>query len=145
MTLISFFDEDPVDNIGDILYLMPKRCIFLGESKLMKKRKRNIIEDFVKSRDLDVELVFRSLPSGDIDATLSLLRDLMVEYPDSIFDVSGGTELLIAAAGIISSVPSSVPAISSFGARSANTMCSPAVSLRRRWSRSSTAARTWTA
>ena len=102
MTLISFFDEDPVDNIGDILYLMPKRCIFLGESKLMKKRKRNIIEDFVKSRDLDVELVFRSLPSGDIDATLSLLRDLMVEYPDSIFDVSGGTELLIAAAGIIS-------------------------------------------
>lgn len=81
---------------------MPKRCIFLGESKLMKKRKRNIIEDFVKSRGLDVELVFRSLPSGDIDATLSLLRDLIVEYPDSIFDVSGGTELLIAAAGIIS-------------------------------------------
>lgn len=102
MTLISFFDEDPLDNIGDILYLLPKRCVFLGDDKLMKKRKRALMEQFLRKRGMDTKIVFRSLPRGDIDGALELLRKLISEYPDSIFDVTGGTELHLAAAGIVS-------------------------------------------
>lgn len=102
MTLISFFDEDPIDNIGDIIYLQPQTCIFLGDDKLMKKRKKAQISQFVLDRGLQTQVSFRSLPRNDIDSTLEVLRELITEYPDSIFDVSGGTELLIAAAGIIS-------------------------------------------
>lgn len=102
MTLISFFDKDPLDNVGDILYLLPERCVFLGDDRIMKKRRRAQIEALVRERNLSVELIFRALPRGDIDGTLELLRMLITEYPDCIFDVTGGTELLLSAAGIIS-------------------------------------------
>jgi hypothetical protein len=39
---------------------------------------------------------------GDLDRSLEILRELIVEYPDSIFDVSGGTELHLVVAGIVS-------------------------------------------
>lgn len=102
MTLISFFDEDPVDNIADILYLQPAHCVFLGDDMVMKKRKRALIEQFVQARGLAVQVEFHSLPRGDIEGTLDLMRRLITSYPDSILDVSGGTELLLCAAGIIS-------------------------------------------
>lgn len=102
MTLISFFDEDPIDNIGDIVLLKPSRCIFLGDDKLMKKRRRNLITKFVENRSMETTVEFHSLPRGDIDGTLGLLRELIERYPDCIFDVTGGTEMHLAAAGIIS-------------------------------------------
>ena len=40
MTLISFFDEDPVDNIGDLVFYHPARCIFVGPDIVMRKRRR---------------------------------------------------------------------------------------------------------
>lgn len=101
MTLISFFDEDPLDNVGDLLYLQPKRCVFLGNDVLMSKRRRRNLEHFVAQRGLGMELQFRALPQGDMERTVCLLRELVTEYPDSILDVSGGTEMFLVAAGII--------------------------------------------
>ena len=40
MTLISFFDEDPVDNIGDLVYFQAERCVFVGPDKVMRKKRR---------------------------------------------------------------------------------------------------------
>lgn len=101
MTLISFYDEDPLDNAGDLLYFLPERCVFIGNDAVMTKRHKRALQDFVLRRELPIRLEFRSLPAGDIEQALCLLRELIMDYPDSIFDVTGGTELLLSAAGII--------------------------------------------
>lgn len=101
MTLISFFDEDPVDNIGDLVFYHPARCIFVGPDNVMRKRRRGNIQRFVEQRGWDTELIFRSVNAADLEAAVETLRELIEEYPDSVFDVTGGTELMITAAGII--------------------------------------------
>lgn len=101
MTLISFFDEDPVDNIGDLLFFRAERCIFVGPDVVMRKRRRRNLTEFVQERGLETELIFRSVPNDDLEEAVAVLRDLVMEYQNSVFDVTGGTELLLAAAGII--------------------------------------------
>lgn len=101
MTLISFFDEDPVDNIGDLVFYHPARCIFVGPDIVMRKRRRGNIQRFLEARGWDTELVFRSVDPGDLEGAVEVLREFIGEYPDSVFDVTGGTELMITAAGII--------------------------------------------
>lgn len=101
MTLISFFDEDAIDNVGDLLYFLPERCIFLGPDTVMTKRRRRSLEHFVDSRGLDTEVICKTVPAGDLENAVDVLRELVMDYPDCILDVSGGTELMITAAGII--------------------------------------------
>lgn len=101
MTLISFFDEDPVDNIGDLVYFQPERCVFVGPDVVMRKRRRRNILNFLKERGMETEVIFRSVKPDSLEEAVELLREMVMDYPDSIFDVTGGTELMIAAAGII--------------------------------------------
>lgn len=101
MTLISFFDEDPVDNIGDLLYFRPARCVFVGPDKVMRRHRKSNLRRFVENRGWNTELIFRSVPAGDLEAAVDELRGLIEAYPDSVFDVTGGTELMITAAGIL--------------------------------------------
>lgn len=101
MTLISFFDEDPVDNIGDLVFFQPERCIFVGPENVMQKRRRERIRRFVEKRGWNTELIFAGVPAGDLEAAVELLREQIESYPDCVFDVTGGTELMITAAGII--------------------------------------------
>ena len=44
MTLISIFDPDPLDNIGEILFVNPDKCIFIGESPILSKAERRKID-----------------------------------------------------------------------------------------------------
>ncbi len=101
MTLISFFDEDPVDNIGDLVFYRPARCIFVGPDIVMRKRRRENIREFVLGRGWDTQVDFLSVAAGDLEAAVETLRGLIEEYPDCVFDVTGGTELMLCAAGII--------------------------------------------
>lgn len=101
MTLISFYDEDPLDNVGDILYFQPETCIFLGESPVLSNRQRNILTNFFEGRGIDIRIEYHCIVRGDIEEARSLLTQLVMEYPDCILDVSGGTEMLIAVAGYV--------------------------------------------
>ena len=101
MTLISFFDEDPLDNIGDILYLKPDTCVFIGESSVISKQRRKTINRFLSSRGLPTQTKFFTILCGDMEEAKDRLARLVMEYPDCIFDVTGGTEMMIALAGIV--------------------------------------------
>ena len=101
MTLISFFDEDPLDNVGDILYFQPKTCIFIGESPFLNKEKKQILSRFLKERGLDVALEYHSIPRGDLAEGRDRLARLAGKYGDCIFDLSGGTKMLITLAGYV--------------------------------------------
>ena len=102
MTLISFFDEDPLDNIGDILFLNPDLCIFLGESSATMTKCLNRIRKLLDSRKLPTQVLAQSVPYGDMDSAKDVLTRLVAKYPDAILDVSGGSEMMISLAGTIS-------------------------------------------
>ena len=102
MVLISFFDEDPLDNIGDILFLKPEICIFLGEKSIIKDKKLDPMRTILQRRGLSTQIRGESVPAGDMEAATDKLVRLIQAHPDCILDVTGGTEMLIALAGNIS-------------------------------------------
>ncbi len=101
MILISFFDPDPLDNIGDILFFQPSKCIFIGESSVIRKNEKKKILQFLKNRGMATAIDYHCIPSGDKDEALNRLTRLVEANPDCIFDVSGGTEMLISLAGYV--------------------------------------------
>ena len=101
MTLISFFDEDPLDNIGDILYLEPETCIFIGESSVINRRRKNSISRFLEQRGMEITVEYICIPYGDVEEARDRLARLVMDYPDCVLDVTGGTEMMIALAGYI--------------------------------------------
>ena len=72
MVLISFFDEDPLDNIGDILFLKPEICIFLGEKSIIKDKKLDPMRTILQRRGLSTQIRGESVPAGDMEAAEKL-------------------------------------------------------------------------
>ncbi len=101
MTLISFFDRDPLDNIGDILFFRPEVCIFVGETDFVDNKARRGISQFLAGRNMDIRVEYYSVPQGDIDSAKGRLERILAEHPQAVLDVSGGTEMLIALAGSV--------------------------------------------
>ncbi len=101
MTLISLYDRDPLDNIGDILSFCPDHCIFLGDSSVMEDSDPYTITRFLKARGMDLPVEFCSVPHGDMDTARERMAQILTDHPGCIMDVSGGTEMLIALAGIM--------------------------------------------
>ena len=104
MTLISFFDEDPLDNIGDILFLKPDVCVFLGENGSTMERHLKGIRKVLDNRKLPTQIIGQSVPFGDMASAKDILTRLICKHPDAILDVTGGSEMLIALAGNIADV-----------------------------------------
>jgi len=101
MTLISFFDPDPLDNIGDILFFHPQRCIFVGEDNMIGVSEQEKIDRFLRNRRMDTVVEYRTISYGDLEGATDILARIVMEYPDCVFDVSGGTEMLLSLAGRI--------------------------------------------
>ncbi len=99
MTLISFFDPDPLDNIGDILFFHPEKCIFIGEDSVIRAPERDKITHFLQNRQMNTRVEYHSIPYGDLDGATDILARILMDHPDCVFDVSGGTEMLLSLAG----------------------------------------------
>ena len=99
MTLISIFDPDPLDNIGDILFFNPHKCIFIGESPTLSKKERRRINSFLEHRSMETLIEYHCIPRGDLQEATDRMARLVSDNPDCIFDVSGGTEMLLQLAG----------------------------------------------
>ena len=99
MTLISIFDPDPLDNISDIIYFNPDKCIFIGESPTLSKKERRRINRFLDHRGMKTAIEYHCIPNGDLDEATNRMTRVVQDNPDCIFDVSGGTEMLLQLAG----------------------------------------------
>lgn len=101
MTYIEFFDTSAPENICACLTQAPERVIFIGDStRLMNKhiaRYSGIFQD----RGLNIDFSCRSVSKNDLHAATALLTELVETYDDCVFDVTGGSELLLVALGIV--------------------------------------------
>ncbi|MBR0041115.1 MAG: DUF1887 family protein [Oscillospiraceae bacterium] len=102
-TLIELFDRRPLENILGAEIFRPKRVVyicpeFVARSAALQKQMRV----FFKRRALQTELIFFKADIYNADAVLALLRTILARYPDCAMDITGGTDAVLFAAGLLS-------------------------------------------
>lgn len=101
MTYIEFFDKVASENVSACLTYVPDRVIYIGEnSKLMKKHIANY-ERVFKNRGCNIEFLYRTICRSNPSDAVRVLSELVEEYDDCIFDITGGEEMYILALGIV--------------------------------------------
>ena len=102
-TLIELYDERPLENILGAEMFRPRRVVYIcpeavARSAALHKQMRV----FFKRRALQAELVFFKADVYNADAVLALLRTILARYPDCAMDITGGTDAVLFAAGLLS-------------------------------------------
>lgn len=102
-TLIELFDRRPLENILGAEMFRPRRIVyicpeFVARGAALHRRMRLLF----RRRGLQAELIFFKADMYNADAVLALLRSILERYPDCAMDITGGTDDVLFAAGLLS-------------------------------------------
>lgn len=100
MTVVEFLSDDPVENVASLVSLEPERVIFLGRSEWVT-RHRACCERLNAALGGKTELLFRTIDLWDFEGISETLTTVCAQYEDVCFDLTGGDETLLAAAGSV--------------------------------------------
>lgn len=101
MTYIEFFDKNATENVCSCLSCVPERVIFIGNNSKQMKKQIDIYQRIFEKRGHSIQFEYRTTPRNDLENAVLLLERLLGIYPDCVFDITGGDELLLLALGII--------------------------------------------
>ena len=102
-TLIELYDSRPLENVLGVEMFRPERVVYIcPKAAIDNKRLQNKLKDYFAYRGLDVELRFQRASIYDAEAMLRLLRGVVARYPDCALDITGGTDAVLFAAGLLS-------------------------------------------
>ena len=101
MTYIEFFGRNATENVCSSLSNAPDRVIFVGNNSKMMKKHIAYYQRVFDNRGEKIQFEYRSVARNDVDNAVSQLEKLLEEYPDCVFDITGGDELLLMALGIL--------------------------------------------
>jgi len=99
-TLIECFEKTHIENIIASLVFKPDRLIFLCTNKVKDQDARRYAR-FLKSIGQSTTVITKRLPSGNVEAILNKLYDIITPEENYIFDITGGEELLIYSIGAL--------------------------------------------
>lgn len=101
MTYIEFFDKDVIENICGCLVSVPDRVILIGGNKKSLKKHAERYHQFFLDRGHEIDFGFRTVNKNSLNDIVDMLSDIVEEYEDCVFDLTGGQELMLVAVGII--------------------------------------------
>ena len=102
-TLIELFDRRPLENVLGAEMFRPKRVVYIcPEFAARNAALHKKIRAYFSLRGQQVELIFFKADIYDAEAVLSLLRSILARYPDCAMDITGGTDAVLFAAGLLS-------------------------------------------
>ena len=101
MTYIEFFDTSPAKNICTCLTRVPERVIFIGSNAKRMHRHVEKYGQIFRDRGQTVEFVVKSTSQSNLENAVRLLTSIVEEFDDCVFDITGGTEILLVALGIV--------------------------------------------
>ncbi len=102
MTIIEFFDENSIENIAGALLCRPKRVVFVGDGRKRIERSIENYRSVLLSKGIDSELLYRPISRYNLKETADSLADMVNDYGECVFDLSGGDEIYLAAVGVLS-------------------------------------------
>ncbi|MBQ6611268.1 MAG: DUF1887 family protein [Oscillospiraceae bacterium] len=102
-TLIELYDERPLENVLGVEMFRPERVIYIcPETASSDQTMQNKLRQFFRHRGMKVELVFLRASVYDAEAVLRVFRKTLAQYPDASLDITGGTDAVLFAAGLLS-------------------------------------------
>ncbi len=110
-TLIELYDERPLENVLGVDMFHPKRVVYICTGNVASDTGlQNKLRLYFKHRGLRVELIFYRASIYDAEEMLKVFRKVLSLYPDSVLDITGGTDAVLFAAGLLSA-EMSIPVI----------------------------------
>lgn len=102
MVVVELFDEEsPIDNIVGSLMIQTERVVFLGSNRKKFSTHAQRYQKILAGRGWETEFEFYSFSKNDVDTVLSIFDKLIQKYPDCVFDLSGGEDITLVAAGML--------------------------------------------
>ncbi len=102
MTYIEFFDTTVPENICTCLAAVPDKVVLIGDKlKVLEKHAQRYQEIFAR-RGHQVAFECRSVSKSNMQSILDALTQIIQETDDCVFDLTGGEDLYLVAAGILS-------------------------------------------
>ncbi len=109
-TLIELYDERPLENVLGVEVFRPERVVYVCPKRIFRdKLPQRRLRDYFAHRGQKVELEFVKADVYHADAILKTLRRIAAENPDCAVDITGGTDAVLYAAGLLGA-ESGVPA-----------------------------------
>ena len=100
MTLIECFDLECVHNVLGCLRLKPEKAIFLGDGEQMEGALTRLGR-FLQSRGIKTALMPYHVRMDRMDDITMVLRNILRKEDDYIIDITGGSEPLLLAVGLV--------------------------------------------
>ena len=103
-TLIELYDERPLENVLGVEVFRPRVVIYIcpqdiASDALAQKKLR----DYFAHRGQKVELIFYKADIFNVRSVLDLLRTITERYGECAIDITGGTDAVLFAAGMLCS------------------------------------------
>ena len=101
MTYIEFFDKIASENISACLTYTPDRVIYIGDSKKQMNKHMAYYRRVFADRGVNIDFSCRTVSKSNLESAVKVLTDLVEEYDDCVFDITGGEEILTLALGVV--------------------------------------------
>ncbi len=101
MTYVEFFDKTAVENVAACLTHAPARVVFIGEDKRQMQTQIERYQRVFAGRGCEVECIAMAVDKADLSHAVELLCDIVETYDNCVFDITGGSEILLLALGIV--------------------------------------------
>ena len=102
-TLIELYDERPLENVLGAEIFRPQRVVYIcPESAARDQTLQKKMRGYFSHRGQRAELIFFKADVYSTEAVLTLLRSIVERYPDCAMDITGGTDAVLFAAGMLS-------------------------------------------
>ena len=99
-TIVELYDKEPLENVLSACIFQPEMVVYVCDVKDNTLRKERAVYRFFRSRGIRAKARFYYIDTTDLTLILKLLHAIRKDYPDCVFDCTGGKDLVLLAAGI---------------------------------------------
>lgn len=100
MTYIELFAKLHIENLCSSLISVPDRIVLIGDSMKTLKRDSMRYEALLAGRGFHPEFILKGVSHNNMDRIVRILCELIETYDDCVFDITGGEDVYLVAAGI---------------------------------------------
>ena len=95
-TLVEFFSDNTINNVLGCFAFAPRTVIFLADHGLADGQKLDTVRA-VRSRLPQTRVAFCPVEEESLESVQAALEAIWVQYPDAVFDFTGGSETMLLA------------------------------------------------
>lgn len=103
-TLIELYDEVPLENVLGVEMFRPSRVVYIcPEGAASDAHMQKKLRAYFAHRGLKPEILFLRSSVYDVEAMLRVLKKAADRWPDCAIDITGGTDAVLFAVGLLCS------------------------------------------